>query len=32
MARVVCVAGEIATEADGMYPTGMHHCLLSFQK
>ena len=25
--RGVCVAGETATAADGMHPTGMHSCL-----
>ena len=24
----VCVAGKMATAADGMHPTGMHSCLL----
>ena len=32
MARVVCVAGEMATEAGGMHPTRMHPCLFKFQK
>ena len=26
VAEGACMAGEMATAADGMYPTGMHSC------
>ena len=28
--RGTCMAGEMATVADGMHPTGMHSCLMKF--
>ena len=28
MAKGACVAGEMATAADGTHPTGMHSCVL----
>ena len=28
----VCMAGEMATAVDGMYPTGMHSCFFLYQQ
>ena len=30
--RGACVAGEMATAADGMHPSGMHSCILMLTK
>ena len=32
VARRVCMAGEMATAVDGMYPTGMHSCFILYQQ
>ena len=29
--RGACVAGEMATAANGMHPTGMHSCFILFE-